>query len=62
MTIFYGTIIDTVYYKNKVFLICDKDGIYSLIEHDKVFDITNVIIRCSDIQYIEFKLKEELRK
>ena len=58
----YGTIIDQVKYKHKLFIITDCEGIYSLIEHHLAFDITNVILRCSDIGYIEFKLKEELKK
>lgn len=58
----YGTIIDQVKYKQKLFIITDCEGIYSLIEHHLAFDITNVILRCSDIGYIEFKLKEELKK
>lgn len=62
MTTNFGTIIDTIHYKQKIFIVTENDGIYSLIEHHKGFDITNVILRCSDIEYIEFKLKEELKK
>ena len=58
----YGTIINQVKYKHKLFIITDCEGIYSLIEHHLAFDITNVILRCSDIEFIEFKLKEELKK
>ena len=58
----YGTIINQVKYKHKLFIITEYEGIYSLIEHHLAFDITNVILRCSDIEYIEFKLKEELKK
>lgn len=57
----FGTVIDTVYFKNKVYIICEKDLIYSLIVHDKVFDVTDVLIRCSDIQYIEFLIKEKMK-
>ena len=57
----FGTVIDTVHFKNKVYIVCEKDLIYSLIVHDKVFDITDVLIRCSDIQYIEFLIKEKMK-
>ena len=57
----YGAVIDTIHYKNKVYIVCEKDLIYSLIVHDKVFDVTDVLIRCSDIQYIEFLIKEKMK-
>ena len=57
----FGTVIDTVYFKNKVYIVCEKDLIYSLIVHDKVFDVTDVLIRVSDIQYIEFLIKEKIK-
>ena len=41
----FGTVIDTVYFKSKVYIVCEKDLIYSLIVHDKVFDVTDVLIR-----------------
>ena len=61
MTTNFGTIIDTIHYKNKVYIVCEKDLIYSLIVHDKVFDVTDILIRCSDIQYIEFLIKEKMK-
>ena len=64
MAINYGQVIDRIEMPkyNKVFFITDLDGIYSLIEVNYVLNIENVILRCSDIEYIEFKLKEELKK
>ena len=61
MTTNFVTVIDTVHFKNKVYIVCEKDLIYSLIVHDKVFDVTDVLIRCSDIQYIEFLIKEKMK-
>ena len=64
MAINYGQVIDRIEMPkyNKVFFITDLDGIYSLIEVNYVFNVENVILRVSDLQYIEFKLKEELKK
>ena len=61
MTTNFGTIIDEVHYKNKVYIVCELNEIYSLILHDKVFNITDVLCRCSDIQYIEFLIKEKMK-
>lgn len=64
MAINYGQVIDRIEMPkyNKVFFITDLDGIYSLIEVNYVLNIENVILICSDIEYIKFKLKEELKK
>lgn len=64
MAINYGVVIDRIEMPkyNKVFFITDLDGIYSLIEVNYVLNIENVILICSDIEYIKFKLKEELKK
>ena len=58
----FGTVKEQCQYKNKVYFICEYNGIYSLIEHDMVYNITNPILRCSDCDYVSFKLREELKK
>ena len=64
MAINYGVVIVRIEMPkyNKVFFITDLDGIYSLIEVSLIYNIENVIIRCSDIQYVEWMLKMELKK
>lgn len=65
MVINYGKIIDmvdSIEMCQKIYIITENHGIFSLIEHQKDFDITNVIIRCSEIDYIEEILKNLLKK
>ena len=58
MPTFYGQIIYTRKHKNKIYIICNDNEIYSLIEHDLINDVTDVIKRVSDIDYIEYLLKK----
>lgn len=64
MAINYGQVIDTVFdaKHNKCFFITNLNEIYSLIEVSLIYNIENIIIRCSDIQYVEWMLKQELKK
>ena len=60
MPTFYGQIIYTRKYKNKIYFICNDNEIYSLIEHDLKNNITDVIKRVSDLSYIEYLLKQKI--
>ena len=62
MVINYGKIVDSVEMGQKIYVITENRGIFSLIEHEKDIDITNVVIRCSEIDYIEEILKNLLKK
>lgn len=60
--ILYGRIIDMKRHKNKIYLLCKNDTIYSLLEYDISYDVLNPILRVSDLQYVEHQLKLELAK
>lgn len=63
MAINYGKVVDTVQCpkKHKVYFVCvDDNYIFSLIESDTIFDITDVILRCQDYTYIEYRLKQKI--
>ena len=62
MVINYGKIVDVIKKNRKVYVITENYGIFSLIEHEKDIDITNVVIRCSEIDYIEEILTNLLKK
>ena len=62
MIINYGKIVDVIKKNRKVYVITENYGIFSLIEHEKDIDITNVVIRCSEIDYIEEILTNLLKK
>ena len=49
-------------HKHFVYLICEQDMIYSLICHDLKNDISDILLRVSDLEYVEFRLKEEMKK
>ena len=57
-----GRIIDIKKYKHFVYLICEQDMIYSLICHDLKNDISDILLRVSDLEFLEFRLKEEMKK
>ena len=61
MVINYGKIVDVIKKNRKVYVITENYGIFSLIEHDKGFDITKVIIRVSEIDYVEEILRDLLK-
>lgn len=61
MVINYGHIVDCTKINEKIYVITEYRGIFSLIEHDKGFDITNVVIRCSQIDYVEEILRDLLK-
>lgn len=60
MPTFYGEIVFTRKHKNKIYIICNDNEIYSLIEHDLKNNITDVIKRVSDLSYIEYLLKQKI--
>ena len=60
MPTFYGEIVYTRKHKNKVYIICNDNEIYTLLEHNLTYDITDVIKRISDIDYIEYLLKQKI--
>ena len=60
MPIFYGEIVFTRKHKNKIYIICNDNEIYSLIEHDLINNVTDVIKRVSDLSYIEFLLNKKI--
>ena len=61
MVINYGKIVDSLQIGQKIYIITENRGIFSLIEHQKGFDITSVVIRCSKIDYVEEILKNLLK-
>lgn len=61
MVINYGKIVDCIKISEKIYIITENRGIFSLIEHHKGFDITNVIIRVSQLDYIEEILRDLLK-
>ena len=61
MTEIYGTIINQLKNKHKIFIITEYKGIYSLIEHDPVFDITDVLLRVSDLEFVMHTVKQQLK-
>lgn len=62
MTEILGRIIDMKKHKQFVYLVCEQDTIYSLICHDLKNDISDILLRVSDLEYVEFRLKEEMKK
>ena len=62
MVINYGKIVDSVKMGQKIYIITEHRGIFSLIEHEKGFDITNIVIRCSSLEMIEEVIKNELKQ
>ena len=61
MVINYGKIVDVVKMGQKIYITTENRGIFSLIEHEKGFDITNVVIRCSQVDYIQEVLTNILK-
>ena len=61
MVINYGKIIDSVKTGQRVYVITEHRGIFSLIEHEKDLDITNVVIRCETVDYIGEVLRDLLK-
>ena len=56
-----GRVIEMKKHKHFVYLICEQDMIYSLICHDLKNDISDILLRVSDLEYVEFRLKEEMK-
>ena len=61
MVINYGKIVDSVENGRKIYIITENRGIFSLIEHEKGFNTTSVVIRCSQIDYVEEILRDLLK-
>lgn len=59
---FFGQIIDHYQAGRYIYIICNDRGIFSLIKHEKGFDITNIVIRCSSLEMVEELLKNELKQ
>lgn len=57
----FGTIIDFQKINNYVFIVTNDNEIYSLIKHDLRHDITSVVVRVSDLSYVEEVIKNERR-
>lgn len=60
MITYFGTIIHTQKHGNTIYIICEDNDIYTLLEHNLTYDITDVIKRVSDIDYIEYLLKQKI--
>lgn len=58
----FGRILKTVHYKQKTFVITEYKSRYYLIEHHRGFDTTDVLLITDDMDLVNFKLKEELKK
>ena len=56
----YGTILEMKKKANFIYILCEKDLIYSLLMYNLQTDDVEPIIRVSDLKYLEFKLKERL--
>ena len=61
MVINYGKIVDSVEMGQKIYVITEYRGIFSLIEHEKDINMTNVVIRCSEIDYVTEILRDLLK-
>lgn len=57
----YGTICDKIFYKNYILIVCNNNDIYSLLLHNRTTENTQSMLRCGDIQYIEYKIKDFLK-
>lgn len=60
-TEFFGSIVDLHVLKNKVFIVCEKDLQYTLILHDKAFDVTDVLLQTLDKDLVDFVIKEKIK-
>lgn len=56
----YGTILQMVKKANFIYILCEKDLIYSLLMYNLQTDDVEPIIRVSDLFYCEHILKERL--
>lgn len=55
----YGRIIHRERYKKNVFIITEKDLVYTLFIHNLELDVTDIVKRVSDIEYLEQLIKEK---
>ena len=59
---FYGTVLDTVQYKQNIYIITQNKDKYYLISNHKSFDITNVLASGDNLEYLHLILRQELAK
>lgn len=59
---YFGQIIDKIFFKQYIYIVCNDKGIYSLLKYYKSFDNCQILLRCSDITYIEELIKNELKQ
>ena len=62
MTEYFGTILDTVQYKQKIYIITQNKDKYHLISHHKGFDITSIVASADNLEYLHLILRQELAK
>lgn len=58
----YGTIVDMKKKGRFIFMLCEYCDIYSVVIHDIRYDVTDIVIRCSDYYYCEHLIREKIKE
>ena len=58
----YGTILEIKKIKQFIFMLCEYYDIYSVVIHDIRYDVTDIVIRCSDYSYCEHIIREKIKE
>lgn len=56
--IYYGHIIYKEKYKNNIYIITENNLIYTLFIYNKDLDVTDIVKRVSEVEYLEQLIKE----
>lgn len=58
----YGTIIDMKKKGQFIFMLCEYCDVYSVVIHDIRYDLTDIVIRCSDCKYCESIIRNKIKE
>lgn len=58
----YGTILEMKKKGQFIFMLCEYCDVYSVVIHDIRYDVTDIVIRCSDYEFCESIIRNKLKE